>query len=165
MAMNVGGDPTEVDAMSEINTTPLVDVMLVLLIIFLITIPVALKTVEVELPTTASQPTTTKKENVLLSIRANPTNPQQCEVYWGNVPVTSQELLSRGQDTLEQLLEDIGGPENITEENFPEVHIRGDVNTPYRCIGGAIYTMQFAGFQKVGFISEPAPGSAIVDRL
>jgi biopolymer transport protein ExbD len=79
--------------------------------------------------------------------------------------VTSTQLLDRGRSALEKLIEDIGGPENITEENFPEVHIRGDVNTPYKCIGGAIYTMQFAGFQKVGFISEPAPGSAIVDRL
>jgi biopolymer transport protein ExbD len=165
MAMSVGGDPTEVEAMSEINTTPLVDVMLVLLIIFLITIPVALKTVPVTLPDVAFEPTTTKKENVLLTIRGNPANPNQCEVYWGNVPVTSTQLLDRGRAALDKLIEDIGGPENITEENFPEVHIRGDVNTPYKCIGGAIYTMQFAGFQKVGFISEPAPGSAIVDRL
>jgi biopolymer transport protein ExbD len=165
MAMSSAAAGGEVDAMSDINTTPLVDVMLVLLIIFLITIPVALKTVEVELPDIVSEPTTTKAENVLLNIRADPANPGVCQVYWGNVPVTSQELLERGQNQLETLLEEIGGPENITEENFPEVHIRGDVNTPYRCIGGAIYTMQFAGFQKVGFISEPEAGSAIVDRL
>jgi biopolymer transport protein ExbD len=166
MAMSAASmDGSEVDAMSEINTTPLVDVMLVLLIIFLITIPVALKTVEVELPAVVSEPTTTKAENVLLTIRADPANPTVCQVYWGNVPVTSQQLLERGQDKLEQLLQDIGGAENVTEENFPEVHIRGDVNTPYRCIGGAIYTMQFAGFQKVGFISEPQAGAAIVDRL
>jgi biopolymer transport protein ExbD len=161
ISMGSGGEDTP---MSEINTTPLVDVMLVLLIIFLITIPVALKTVELELPDVVFEPTTTKAENVLLNIRGS-ADGTSCEVYWGNVPVDSIELLERGQTTLEQLLEEIGGVENITEENFPEVHIRGDVNTPYRCIGGAIYTMQFAGFQKIGFISQPAPGSAIVDRL
>jgi biopolymer transport protein ExbD len=161
MSMGSGGEDTP---MSEINTTPLVDVMLVLLIIFLITIPVALKTVELTLPDTVSEPTTTKAENVLLNITGGPDG-QTCQVFWGNVQVDSRELLRRGQDTLEQLLEDIGGAENITEENFPEVHIRGDINTPYRCIGGAIYTMQFAGFQKIGFISEPAAGAAIVERL
>jgi biopolymer transport protein ExbD len=160
MSMGSGGDDSP---MSEINTTPLVDVMLVLLIIFLITIPVALKTVEVELPDVVFEPTSTKAENVLLNIRGNAAG--GCEVYWGNIQVNSEELLRRGQDQLERLLEEIGGVENITEENFPEVHIRGDINTPYRCIGGAIYTMQFAGFQKIGFISEPAPGAAIIDRL
>jgi biopolymer transport protein ExbD len=74
-------------------------------------------------------------------------------------------LLTRGQDKLEALIEEIGGVENINEDNFPEVHIRGDINTPYQCIGGAIYTMQYAGFQKIGFISEPAPGSAMLGRL
>ena len=70
-----------------------------------------------------------------------------------------------GQKKLETLIEEIGGVENVTEENFPQVHIRGDVNTPYQCIGGVIYTMQFAGFQKIGFISEPAPGSATLGRM
>jgi biopolymer transport protein ExbD len=162
MAMSTGGGGEDTP-MSDINTTPLVDVMLVLLIIFLITIPVALKTVELELPDTVSEPTTTKAENVLLNIRGNAAG--GCEVYWGNTPVDSTELLRRGQETLETLLEEIGGVENITEDNFPEVHIRGDVNTPYRCIGGAIYTMQFAGFQKIGFISTPAAGAAIVPRI
>jgi biopolymer transport protein ExbD len=163
MAISMGSpDGSAPEAMSEINTTPLVDVMLVLLIIFLITIPVALETVELTLPDVVFEPTTTKQDNVQLWIRGvNGT----CEVYWGNTPVDSTELLRRGQEKLEKLLEDIGGVENITEENFPEVHIRGDVNTPYRCIGGAIYTMQFAGFQKIGFISEPKVGSAIAPRL
>ena len=158
-----GGEGLDAPPMSEINTTPLVDVMLVLLIIFLITIPVVLETVDLTLPDVVYEPTTTKPENVLLSIRSP--DGQRCEVYWGSTPVDSTELLERGQNKLEQLLEDIGGPENVTEDNFPEVHIRGDINTPYRCIGGAIYTMQFAGFQKIGFISEPAPGSATLDRL
>ena len=165
MSMSVGKDGGEDDPMYEINTTPLVDIMLVLLIIFLITVPVVLDSVEVKLPDVAFEVTTTKPENVLLSIRGNAADAAACEVYWGQTLVDSNELLTRGQDKLENLIEDIGGVENITEENFPEVHIRGDINTPYQCIGGAIYTMQFAGFQKIGFISEPAPGSGTLGRL
>lgn len=173
MAMSVGDKGGEEAPMSDINTTPLVDIMLVLLIIFLITVPVVLETVDLELPDVPFEPTTTKPENVLLSVRSADTDGDgrpnadstACEVYWGQTPVDSRELLSKGQDKLEKLLEDIGGPQNITEENFPEVHIRGDVNTPYQCIGGVIYTMQFAGFQKIGFISEPAAGSGTLGRL
>lgn len=173
MAMSVGDKGGEEAPMSDINTTPLVDIMLVLLIIFLITVPVVLETVDLELPDVVFEPTTTKPENVLLSVRSADTDGDglpnadstACEVYWGQTPVDSRELLTMGQDKLEKLLEDIGGPENITEENFPEVHIRGDVNTPYQCIGGVIYTMQFAGFQKIGFISEPAAGSGMLGRL
>ncbi len=163
MAISMGsGD--EGGSMSEINTTPLVDVMLVLLIIFLITIPAVLENVELQLPDLAFEPTTTKPENVLLSVRAGPDH-YSCEVYWGQTRVDSNELLRRGTDKLRKLLRDIGGPQNVTEDNFPEVHIRGDINTPYKCIGGVIYTMQYAGFQKIGFISEPAPGSATLGRL
>ena len=173
MAMSVGDSGGEDAPMSEINTTPLVDIMLVLLIIFLITDPVVVQTVDLKLPDVAFEPTTTKPENVLLSIRSADTDgdgqpnadSSACEVYWGQTPVDSRQLLERGQAKLEKLLEDIGGPQNITEENFPEVHIRGDVNTPYQCIGGVIYTMQYAGFQKIGFISEPAPGSGTMGRL
>ena len=172
MAMSVG-DKGEDAPMSDINTTPLVDIMLVLLIIFLITVPVVLKTVELKLPDVVFEPTTTKPENVLLSVRSADTDgdgepnadSSACEVYWGQTLVDSRQLLDLGQKKLEKLLEDIGGPQNITEENFPEVHIRGDVNTPYQCIGGVIYTMQYAGFQKIGFISEPAPGSGTLGRL
>jgi len=129
--------------------------------------------VNLKLPDVVFEPTTTKPENVLLSVRSPDTdgdgepNPEStgCEVYWGQTPVDSKELLDKGQKKLEQLLKDIGGPQNITEENFPEVHIRGDVQTPYQCIGGVIYTMQYAGFQKIGFISEPAPGSGTLGRL
>ena len=172
MAMSVG-DKGEEAPMSDINTTPLVDIMLVLLIIFLITVPVVLETVSLKLPDVVFEPTTTKPENVLLSVRSADTdgdgqpNPEStgCEVYWGQTPVDSKQLLDMGQKKLETLIEEIGGVENVTEENFPEVHIRGDVNTPYQCIGGVIYTMQFAGFQKIGFISEPAPGSATLGRM
>lgn len=162
MAISTGSGGEDA-AMSEINTTPLVDVMLVLLIIFLITIPTVMESVELKLPDLAFEPTTTKPENVNLSIRGGPG--QTCEVYWGLRPVNSEELLRLGTDKLKKLLADIGGPQNVTEDNFPEVHIRGDINTPYKCIGGVIYTMQYAGFQKIGFISEPAPGSATLGRL
>lgn len=164
MAISMGSEGGHDAPMSDINTTPLVDVMLVLLIIFLITIPVVLENVEVKLPDIAFEPTTTKPENVLLTIKAAEDR-VTCQVYWGATPVTSEELLTRGQAKLEKLIRDIGGVANLTEDNFPEVHIRGDINTPYKCIGGAIYTMQYAGFQKIGFISEPAPGSATLERL
>ena len=164
MAISMGSEGGHDAPMSDINTTPLVDVMLVLLIIFLITIPVVLENVEVKLPDIAFEPTTTKPENVLLTIRAAEDR-VTCQVYWGATPVTSEELRTLGQAKLEKLIRDIGGVANLTEDNFPEVHIRGDINTPYKCIGGAIYTMQYAGFQKIGFISEPAPGSATLERL
>ena len=159
MAMNVGPpeDPDEAP-MSEINTTPLVDVMLVLLIIFLITVPIVLQTVDVALPKVRFEPTTTKPENVSLSVRAGPGG--ECEVYWDRTKVNSEELLRRAVAKLEDEIEKQGGVQNVTEETMPEAHIRGDVNTPYRCIGGAVFTMQRAGFARVGFISEPPPAGA-----
>ena len=80
-----------------------------------------------------------------------------CKVYWGLQPVTSQELLDRAVKKLEDEVKRLGGPQNVTEDNMPEAHIRGDINTPYKCIGGAIFAMQRAGFARVGFISEPPP--------
>ncbi|KQX20150.1 MULTISPECIES: ExbD/TolR family protein [unclassified Sphingomonas] len=156
MAMSAG--PAEDDSpMSDINTTPLVDVMLVLLIIFLITVPVVIQTVPVKLPNVVFEPTTTKPENVALTVRASSSG--ACEVYWGQTPVTSQELIDRAVVKLRKEIDRQGGP-NAPGLELPEVHIRGDVNTPYRCIGGAVYTMQRAGFTRVGFISEPPAGYA-----
>lgn len=163
MAMSVGSDGGEEKPMSDINTTPLVDVMLVLLIIFLIAIPVVIQTVDLELPKVAFEPTTTKPENVSLSVMA--AEDGSCAVYWNITRVDAQELLNRAVAKLEADVKKAGGVENMTAEDLPEVHIRGDVNTPYRCIGGTIYTMQRAGFPKVGFISEPLPGSANIKRL
>ena len=159
MSMNVGqqGDGEETP-MSDINTTPLVDVMLVLLIIFLITVPIVLQTVPVQLPKVEFEPTVTRPENVNLSVRA--VN-GQCEVYWDLQKLDSQQLLDRAVAELEGQIEALGGVENLTQENMPEAHIRGDINTPYRCIGGAIFTMQRAGFSRVGFISEPEPRGGI----
>ena len=161
MAMSLGpGEGGEETPMSDINTTPLVDVMLVLLIIFLIAVPVVIQSVPVNLPKVRFEPTQTKPENVLLSVRAGPGG--ACEVYWGLTKVDSEELLRRAVTKLEDEIKKLGGVENLTEETMPEAHIRGDVNTPYRCIGGAVFTMQRAGFARVGFISEPPPGAGVV---
>lgn len=156
MGMSVGQDSGDEDVpMSDINTTPLVDVMLVLLIIFLIAVPVVLQSIPVQLPKVAYEVTQTKPENVNLSVRAAPDG--KCEVYWNVTQVTSDELLDKAVKHLEDLIKKLGGVENVTEENMPEAHIRGDINTPYRCIGGAVFTMQRAGFARVGFISQPNP--------
>jgi biopolymer transport protein ExbD len=160
MAMSVGpSDSGEESPMSDINTTPLVDVMLVLLIIFLITVPVVVQTVPMKLPKVSYEPTTTKPENVSLSVVGGKDG--SCEVYWNLQKVTSKELLDRAVKKLQDEVKALGGPQNVTEENMPEAHIRGDINTPYRCIGGAVFTMQMAGFARVGFISEPPPGQTV----
>ena len=157
--MSVGPrDEGDAAPMSDINTTPLVDVMLVLLIIFLITVPVVVQTIPMTLPKVNFEATTTKPENVSLMVRGDGAG--GCEVYWGLKRVNSEELLQRAVKKLEDEVKRVGGAENITEENMPEAHIRGDVNTPYKCVGGAIFTMQRAGFARVGFISEPPPQGA-----
>jgi biopolymer transport protein ExbD len=156
MAMSVGPSESGEDTpMSDINTTPLVDVMLVLLIIFLITVPVVVQTIPMTLPKVRYEATTTKPENVSLSVRGGPGG--TCEVYWSLQRVSSQQLLDRAVQKLTDEVKKLGGPQNVTEENMPEAHIRGDINTPYKCIGGAIFAMQRAGFARVGFISEPPP--------
>ena len=163
MAVSVGpGEGEDMETMSDINVVPLVDVMLVLLIIFLIAIPVVLQSVPVKLPAVRYEATTTKPENVNLTVRGGPDG--SCEVYWNLTRVDSQQLLDRGVKKLEDQIKAVGGVENITEENMPEAHIRGDVDTPYKCIGGAVYNMQRAGFARVGFISEP-PAGGVTTRL
>lgn len=153
MSVGTGGDDTP---MSEINTTPLVDVMLVLLIIFLITIPVAVDKIDLRIPDVRHQPTITKVENVLLSVRGE--SDGTCGVYWGKSRVDANRLLSLAAAKFKSEADKLGP--NVTDPNlFPEVHIRGDVNTPYRCIGGTISIMQSAGFIRVGFISEPKGGA------
>jgi biopolymer transport protein ExbD len=159
MAVNVGPAEGEEEEMSDINVVPLTDVMLVLLIIFLIAVPVVLQTVPVKLPNVRYEATTTKPENVNLSVRGD--GKGGCEVYWNLTKVSSDELLDRAVKKLEEQIRKVGGAENLTEETMPEAHIRGDVNTPYKCIGGAVYTMQRAGFARIGFISEPPPNSGV----
>ncbi len=159
MAMNVGGEgAADEEPMSTINTTPLVDIMLVLLIIFLITVPVVVQSVKIALPNVRHDPTVTKPENVSLTVRGGANN--QCEVYWNLTRVDSQELLDRAVNKLKLEIDKQGGP-NAPGIELPEAHVRGDVNTPWMCIAGAIYNMQLAGFQKVGFISEPPPGGTV----
>ncbi|WP_375381147.1 ExbD/TolR family protein [uncultured Sphingomonas sp.] len=154
MAMSTGGGGED-RPMSDINTTPLVDVMLVLLIIFLVTTTIAVQTVPLKLPDVRFDPTTTKPENVSLSVVSEPGG--ECGVYWNQTKVGHAELLSRAVDKLKTEIARQGGV-NAAGLDLPEAHIRADVNVPYRCVGGAIYTMQMAGFARVGFISQP-PGN------
>ena len=157
MSMSVGQSEEEDVPISDINTTPLVDVMLVLLIIFLITVPVVLQTIPIKLPAVRYETTQTKPENVSLTVKGGAGG--ACEVYWNITRVSSTELLDRAVKKLKDEIQRVGGVQNITEDNMPEAHIRGDINTPYRCIGGAVYTMQRAGFARVGFISQPHGGT------
>lgn len=137
--------------MSEINVVPLTDVMLVLLIIFLIAVPVVVETVPVELPVVTNIPTTTKPENVALSINSD------CQVFWGLQRLTDLgQLRERGAAYLRSEVERqkaAGSPIDL-----PEVHIRTDAQSDYKCTGGVIFAMQQAGYQKIGFISEPPVG-------
>ena len=151
MAMSVGGDSDS--TMSDINTTPLVDVMLVLLIIFLIAVPVVVQSIKLKLPNVRFDPTTTKPENVSLSVVGQN---GKCLVFWGTTPIGHDELLKRAVDKLKAEIARQGGA-GAPGLELPEAHIRADVNTPWQCVGGAIYNMQMAGFAKVGFISEPPP--------
>ena len=160
MGMSVGpGAGDEETEISDINVVPFTDVMLVLVIIFLIAVPVAIQTVPIALPKVRYEATTTKPDNVSLTVRSTPAG--ECEVYWNMSRVTQKELLDRAVGKLEDQIKKVGGVQNITEENMPEAHIRGDINTQYKCIGAAIITMQQAGFQRVGFISEPPPQSGV----
>ena len=76
-------------------------------------------------------------------------------MYWQLTKVNNDQLVERAVKKLEFEIERAGGVDNITAENMPEAHIRGDINTPYKCIGAAVFTMQRAGFARVGFISSP----------
>jgi biopolymer transport protein ExbD len=141
MAMNVGGgDSEEPTAMSTINTTPLVDVMLVLLIIFLITIPVINKTVKVNLPKAVNIPTQTKPENITIAVDKDGV------VYWNDKRVAnSADLLSNVKAA-------------AVKKPQPEIHIRGDKETRYEAIGRVMYMIQRGGIVKVGFLTEPDHG-------
>src|SRR3569623_898532 len=142
-------------AMSDINVVPLTDVMLVLLIIFLITVPVVIQTIPVKLPKVRYEVTQTKPENVALTVRNGPGG--TCEVYWNMTKMSQKDLLEKAVKKLEDQIKAVGGVQNINDENMPEAHIRGDIDTQYKCIGAAVITMQEAGFQRVGFISQPNP--------
>jgi biopolymer transport protein ExbD len=155
MAGTVIQEGDEDTALSDINVVPLTDVMLVLLIIFLITVPVVIQTIPVKLPQVRYEITQTKPENVSLTVRNGPGG--TCEVYWQMTKVSQKDLLDRAVKKLEAQIKAVGGVANINEDNMPEAHIRADVNTQYKCVGAAVITMQEAGFQRVGFISQPNP--------
>lgn len=175
MAISMGGGA---DApMSDINTTPLVDVMLVLLIIFLIAVPVAIQTIEkLEIPVFESIESKDKVENLLLTVSTTDASGRsagepgfegaarggECRIYFNNItPVTSEELYDRAFARLDAIVTRAGGAAAIMEDpdQIPQVHIRGDVNAPWRCVAGAIYNVQAAGYPTVGFISNPVePG-------
>ena len=141
MAMQVGAadDDGEDQLNSTINTTPLVDVMLVLLIIFLITIPVVTHTVPVELPKETNIPTQTKPENINISVD------HDGNIYWNEKVIPD----------MAQLLEKMKG--EAVKDPQPEVHIRGDLSTRYEFVGKVVFAAQRAGIVKVGFITEPPP--------
>ena len=171
MAVAVGGgDETP---MSDINTTPLVDVMLVLLIIFLIAIPIAIQSIEkLKIPILYTQESKDKVENLLLSVTTTdsagrspseggyegPSRYGDCRVYFNNItPVNSEELRDMAYKRLDAIVKREGGPEALkaNPEKVPQVHVRGDVNAPWRCIAGAIYNVQISGYPTVGFLSNP----------
>ena len=137
MAINIPTDDIEEKPMSEINTTPLVDVMLVMLIIFLITIPVITQSVKVDLPKAANIPTQTKPENINIAVDADG------NVYWNTMMIPTQEALL---DRLKSV---------AVMDPQPEIHVRGDRGTAYEHVGRVIVLAQRAGIQKVGFITEP----------
>lgn len=173
MAMSVGGAGGDEKPMSEINTTPLVDVMLVLLIIFLIAVPVAIQTIQkLKIPVIVSQESKDKVENLLLTVSTTDAAGRSagdagfeganlggdCRIYFNNItPVDSNELRDQAFKRLDSIVKRAGGPEALRDnpELIPEVHIRGDVNAPWRCVAGAIYNVQISGYPTVGFISTP----------
>ncbi|GAA0577804.1 ExbD/TolR family protein [Rhizomicrobium electricum] len=138
---SAGGHVDEDDLNATINVVPLVDIMLVMLIIFLVTIPVIVKVVPVQLPNARNIATETKPENIVVAVTAEE------EVFYNNVPVTYSELHGRFLAALLRAAKS-GTP-------LPEVHIRADRQVRFEAVGRAILAAQMAGVPKVGFITEP----------
>jgi len=136
VGIGVGPLEAEDEVVSSINTTPLVDVMLVLLIIFLITIPVVIQSTPVELPKEANQPTQTKPENINVAVN------KDGDVFWNNELVDDKKLLAR--------LKEIA-----VKQPQPEVHVRADKSARYEFVGRVVFACQRAGIIKIGFITEP----------
>jgi biopolymer transport protein ExbD len=146
MSMSVGSEDGEGAVMAEINTTPLVDIMLVLLIIFLITVPVIQKMANVTIPKAANIPTITKPENITISVNASG------QVFWNAGLVTDKQVFF--QKIIEQ----------ARKQPQPEFHIRGDKNARYEAVGRVMYNLQRGGIVKVGFITEPDAASIRITR-
>ena len=142
MSMNVASSDGDDDEMnSTINTTPLVDVMLVLLIIFMITIPVVTQSIKLELPQERNVPTQTKPENITIAVN------RDGEIHWGMERLPDIETLVARLKVVS------------VKEPQPEVHIRGDSEVRYESVGRVVVACQRAGILKVGFITEPPTGS------
>ncbi|MBC3808594.1 biopolymer transporter ExbD [Undibacterium seohonense] len=141
MGMQIGGDSGEDQVNSTINTTPLVDIMLVLLIIFIITSPVVLDLTKVQLPAEKNEDYHPDAKNVIITVS------KDGDIYFGGMrtPVTSE-------DALFELM-----AKEAVKVPQPEVHIRGDQNARYEAIGKTMLTVQRAGIAKVGFVLEPPP--------
>jgi biopolymer transport protein ExbD len=137
MGMNVGSSSGDDDVVSTINTTPLVDVMLVLLIIFLITVPVVTQSIAVNLPKETNVVRVTKPENIEISVS------KDGDVYWGTKLVPDMEELVKRL-----------GKESVKNPQ-PEVHIRGDDKSRYESVGRVIFACQRAGIMKINFVTEP----------
>ncbi len=143
MAMNVqaGDHSDDPDLNTTINTTPLVDVMLVLLIIFLVTIPVIVKVQPVQLPHYRNIATITKPENIVIAVDKDE------NIYYNNAPIDTGELKQRLEDALRRAI--------ASGKPLPEVHIRADREVRFQAVGRVVYACQVAGIQKVGFLTEP----------
>jgi biopolymer transport protein ExbD len=139
MAMNVGSESGEDEAISAINTTPLVDVMLVLLIIFLITIPVVTQSIPLQLPKETNVARQTKPENIEIAVT------KDGDVFWGLQQMRdNEELVNRLKKVAVQVPQ-------------PEIQIRGDLGGRYEFVGRVVFACQRAGIQKIGFVTEPPP--------
>ncbi len=139
MAVSVSGDSSE--PMAEPNVIPLVDVMLVLLIIMIITVPVITDAVKIDLPIELNQPTVTTPENINVAVDFDG------QIYWNDSPVTEEEFLA---NTLQ----------NAILDPQPEVHIRADKRVRYEYVAKVLFNLQRGGMMKVGFIAEPPAGTA-----
>jgi biopolymer transport protein ExbD len=146
MAMSVGKDEEEGAAISEINTTPLVDIMLVLLIIFLITVPVIQKMANVEIPKAVNIPTQTKPENITISID------KKGQIFWNAGVMADKQVFFQRI---------VAEARKVPQ---PEFHIRGDREARWEGVGRVIFNLQRGGIVKVGFITEPDRGSIRVTR-
>jgi biopolymer transport protein ExbD len=144
MAMSVGKEEDD-GVMSEINTTPLVDIMLVLLIIFLITVPVIKDMAKVEIPKAANIPTQTKPENITISVD------KVGQIYWNAGRINKDVFFQRI----------VGEARKVPQ---PEFHIRGDKDARWEGVGRVIYNLQRGGIVKVAFISEPDPANIHITR-
>jgi biopolymer transport protein ExbD len=131
-----GGDNHRTQPMAEINTTPMVDVMLVLLVIFIITAPLLTHSVKIDLPQATSQPSPEKPDAIALSINA------EGKLFWNDTPIADAELASRLTTAAQK-------------QPQPELHLRAERVTPYQKLAEIMSAAQRAGIMKIGFVTDP----------